>query len=199
MSDECQFRSMRKAPHLIVESGYEFVVIFIGLFFSSNILLRLFGLDNIVMFYVVGFSCSIYATYLKYKVETDPYFKSSCNCVRPGADVSTVMLSNVVSVLSHKKGSILFGIPNSALGILFYGGLFLLRVGIIGVDSWFWIWPFTMFSVNGLLLTACVVSCVLGLYLWYTMVYEIGTICILCMTIHATNFITLLYLVTAVN
>ena len=176
----CKLQKRRSVFSLIQESTIEFFVIAFIAGCISYISNYVFGINQLMFYHFVGFCCSIQTTYYKWKIAMDPSYVSSCNCAQSFTEEK---MASVLKVLNHEKGSMLFNIPNSIFGILFYGGLMFLR---------FYFPEFAI--VSALVAIATVVSCMGSMYLWKVMVFEIRSICILCMTIHATNFLSLLYL-----
>ena len=160
---------------------------------TANLLLDLyFSINPIFLCTIVGFIASVTATYYKYKVWADPSYKAkNCNC--EGSNQSTIM-RGVLTVLDHKKGSLLLNIPNSFFGILFYG--FVFGIHMIDVTEVIDLINLTdhidhemiQYFVNALF----VISFLGSIYLWKTMIFAVKSICILCMSIHAVNFLNLL-------
>lgn len=175
----CKLAKKQTTSELITESVREFVTISTGVAVLAMVL-AFFGLEKLYIYYAIGLYCSSLATYYKYKVWVDPSFKpKNCNCVDTNSYSQSAM-KGILTVLDHKKGSMLFNIPNSVFGILFYS--FLILVHLFGMNQ--------MFLIYYMIRLGSLVSCVGGVFLWYTMVYEVRSICILCMTIHSVNFLT---------
>lgn len=130
---------------------------------------------NMSFMFFLGFVTSAYTTYIKYKLVHNPALVSSCNC--DGVDNNEIMRS-ILKVISHKKGSILFNVPNSVFGMIFYSVLFFAN----------YYQYYSMITVLSLVL-----SVVGSVYLWYVMIFEIKSICLLCMTIHIVNVSALMY------
>lgn len=180
----CKLPTRRSTVSLIKESAYEFFGIAFLASVMAFVLNYLFGLDQLILYNLIGLMCSLQTTYYKYKIALDPSYVSSCNCAQ---SFSEKKMAEVLKVVSHKKGSMLFNVPNSVFGIVFYSGLILLNT--ICKNMYFintLVYPLTVLGI--------VVSCMGSVYLWQVMVFEIKSICILCMTIHATNFLALMYL-----
>jgi uncharacterized membrane protein len=144
---------------------------------------------------MIGFIVSIIATYYKYKMWIDPFYKTkNCNC---GESNQSTIINGILTVLAHKKGSMLFNIPNSVFGILFYGLMF----GIHLNDATEVI-DFVLVNVNAYQTIQCLVNILFvlsfigSIYLWIIMIYQIRSICSLCMTIYAINFLNM---ISAIN
>lgn len=176
---------------LITESSIEFIVIALTIGMMNLFLNRYFSIDPIFLCTIVGFIVSVIATYYKYKVWADPHYKTKfCNCEE--SNRPTIM-HGILTVLDHKKGSLLFNIPNSVFGILFYGAMFGIHmidvteiIDSVAIDH----------EIHYFVNILFVLSFFGSMYLWKTMIFTIGWICILCMTIHAVNFLNL---ISAVN
>lgn len=173
----CQRVKKQTTSELITTSLSEFVVINIIIYFIASFTSKYFHFDPLYIYSVIGLSVSLLTTYYKYKIWRDPSYKSSCNCITTTQDR---VMNGVLNVLDHKKSKLLFNIPNSVYGIMFYSFM----IGLIYMD------PVKYFLIIKLMYLT---GCIGGLYLWYTMVFEIGHICILCMTIHSANFCGLFF------
>ena len=87
------------------------------------------------------------------------------------------MFIDVLNVLDHKYGSMVFNVPNSVWGIFYYLFMFYIHNNDF---------PEGELIFNNLNL----ISCIGGMYLWYLMIFKIKSVCALCMTVHASNFLT---------
>jgi len=90
-------------------------------------------------------------------------------------------MNGVLSVLDHKRATLLFGMPNSVYGIFFYTFM-IFMLGWNTIYSDLIIRVLNIISMFG--------SC----WLWYIMVTEVRSICALCTTIHCINFLSFYYL-----
>lgn len=181
----CKRPVSRSTLGLISESvvmfiGISFLVKIIGMFFDD-----VFGVNQLYVFLLVGLYGSLQATYLKFRVWLNPEYKSKyCNCVGAESEQNDKMsnvMNGIMTVLDHNKGSLLFNIPNSVFGIFFY-------VLLIGITYYQFSWAHLVTE------TLIWISCVGSLFLWYTMVFEVRSICMLCVSIYAANFNTVMYL-----
>lgn len=176
----CKLPKKQSTKELIFESCFEFIVITSVLFTFGHVLRKIFDFDQMYLFYLVGLLVSIKATHYKYKIWKDPSFKSKyCNCTNNDSFQQT-KLKGILKVLDHKKGSIIFNIPNSVFGVILYTLLLTL---------------YSMNLTSYLITSISIISFLASLYLWLIMVFDVKTICILCMTIHSVNFLTFLYLI----
>ena len=141
-------------------------------------MLSWFGLPAIYSYCAVGAYCAIQATYFKWRMSVDPSYKPDCNCA---SDDSGQLLNGVLTVLEHKKGTLLFNVPNSVFGILYY----LFMIVLFAVNISYGIEFISLLNI---------ISVVGSTYLWFVMVTEVKSICILCTTIHVVNFLTAVWL-----
>ena len=170
----CVLRTRKSKLSLLYDGIISFLIAVILIHISSTIFQNLFGIKKLSIFYFVGWSVSMLATYYKFRIWMNPDFKSDCGC--EGGD----KIYGILSVLDHKKGSILFGVPNSVFGILYYG--FMLTM------------TYTLFSAtNDLRKYASLFTACGSLYLWFTMIFQVGFNCVLCITLHAVNYLTFCY------
>lgn len=182
----CKLPKKRPITSLIAESLKEFLKITFFFGFINFILYELFSLDSVFLTTLVSFFVSVIATYYKYRLWKNPDYKSQyCNCVKSDkSPVKESAMNGILTVLDHKKGSLLLNIPNSLFGILFYGFIFSAHY-----------YKYTDYIVvNYLINLLFIVSFFGSLYLWKTMIIEINRICILCMTIHSMNFLNVVRL-----
>lgn len=197
----CNLSTKKSTSELIRESVYEFGSLFVSINSLAFVLNYFFEFHPLNVYYLVGLLCAIVATYYKLRIALNPEFKTNCNCFSENPSAADVAFSNVIKVLDHKKGSLLFNIPNSVFGIIFYIFMMLLvntpiqyeKYVVTYIDDHYHDYSHMFLPVE-VMKALTIISCTGGLYLWYTMVYEIKSICILCMTVHATNFATLFYL-----
>ena len=105
--------------------------------------------------------------------------------------------SSCVTVVRTRYGSV-FGIPNSLLGIVYYGLLVLWAVAGQSAGVRFQI-GMTSFYVtfSDLLIAAAVVTVVLGFYLIFALRQILHTDCPFCYAAHAINLLVLLLLIAA--
>lgn len=171
----CKLQKKPNLAELLTESLVEFVL-FVGVISLIGLIaFHVLDVSRTSTFAFMGLLASLTATYFKLRVMMDPEYKSSCNCVNNAQDRA---LNGVLTVLDHKKGSLLFGIPNSVYGIAFYSSLIFLN-------------GFELFFVPYLMGLMIMASAIGSIYLWYTMVFEVKAICALCMTIHSVSFLLL--------
>jgi len=170
---------------------YQLVCTFVKYFVSMLIIVGAFAMafslcfnaDKTYAFFSVGLFCSLLATYYKVRIYLDPSYKPNCNCASDTPlSTSENMMNGIFTVLDHKKGALLFNIPNSVYGILFY--IFLIMINAYDV-------PFNYHATVMLISTSCI-GC---LYLLYVMIFQIKSICLLCVTIYATNYLVLHHLI----
>jgi uncharacterized membrane protein len=184
----CKIAKKKPLPELIKYSGYLFGGISVAILITSFFTYYLFGLNDDNLHMLVGLGCSVLATYYKLRIKYDPRYKPSCNCFTEDTVPKKhpdSMMYDVLNVIDHKYGSMLFNVPNSVWGILFY--MFLLVVYNYNISM---IW----FNSMEILWYLTVVSCIGGTYLWYLMIFRIKSVCVLCMTVHSANFLTLVSL-----
>ena len=132
-----------------------------------------FNLNPLYPLFLFGVICSTVTTYYKIRMLLDPNYKPDCNC--EGA------MYGVLSVLEHKKATLLFNIPNSVYGIFFY-------TFMIAMTAWNMV--YSDLIIKALNLISVFGSC----WLWYIMITEVKNVCVLCTTIHCINFLSFYYL-----
>jgi len=171
---------------------HKLVCTFIKYFVSILILVGAFAMafslcfnaDKIYAFFSIGLFCSLLATYYKVRIYLNPSYKPNCNCTSDiPLSTSETMMNGIFTVLDHKKGALLFNIPNSVYGILFY--IFLIMINTYDV-------PFDHYHVTIVLISTSCIGC---LYLLHVMIFQIKSICLLCVTIYAANYLTLYHLI----
>jgi uncharacterized membrane protein len=120
---------------------------------------------------VLGLFYSIQLTIYKYRLYKDPnYVPPKCKCTnKPSVDI--------LKVLNSEQSTLLY-IPNSIFGIGFYSLLAIL----------------THYQ-SSLIYNLIIVSCFGGLYLAYTMIFTINSLCSICVNVHAIN-LAMLYFAT---
>lgn len=128
-----------------------------------------FGLDPKYFALFVGLLGSSIATYFKIRILLNPEYRSSCGC-------DDNAMNGVLTVLSHKKSNILFGIPNTMIGVCAYVFMILMNV---------------YYPVNAINLMFAVTTTIVSAYLWFTMIYEVKSFCVICSTIHAISVLFL--------
>jgi uncharacterized membrane protein len=185
--NQCIIPKRKTMKYLFFQSLYEFIIFTIIFYFLAFLFTnqQVSTHINLYLLNIIALINSIYVSYLKIRSSYDPNFLPACSaCVGKNSSVIENTFSDVYRVVEHKKGSLFFNIPNSVFGIGYY--LMMLYLWndyfITGIFSIF-------FQI--LLLT----SLILSIYLWKTMIYEIKRICIICMSIHAVNFINFSYMV----
>jgi vitamin-K-epoxide reductase (warfarin-sensitive) len=120
----------------------------------------------IVILALIGLVLSLYAHHLEQKIKSDPHYKASCDindrisCTRP-------LLSPYANF---------FYLPNSLLGIFFYGTLAV--VAFCGLHAFVLI-----MAIAGI-----IASCVLA----YLLYFEIKSFCIVCTSLYVVNILILL-------
>lgn len=190
-TETCKLNRPKIKPlsQLVLISLLEFALFSYLFYISSkcfNIVYNMSRSFNQVNYYFINFiglHASIYVSYLKLRTMYDPNYVSPCKaCVSDGEIKNTTiddMLYDVHKVLQHKKASLFFNIPNSFYGIFYY--IFLMYLSYYNDSIYF----------NLLHKFMCICSFILSLYLWKTMCVDIKRICVICMSIHAVNFINL--------
>jgi len=195
MAEQPQVCLRPKKPtlvELLYTSGKYFVVISMISLVIEFAGKSVFGINPLYICYSVGLCCALLATYYKVHMWLNPNYRPDCGCYSPtGANQASgtsagysnetftdKAMNGVLTVLDHKKANLLLGVPNSVWGILFYSGMTGLQ--LFGYDS-------VMRILNA-------VSCLGSLWLWYIMVTEVKSVCIICTTIHSTNFMTAFWL-----
>jgi uncharacterized membrane protein len=177
----CTIRKRDTSLSLFLKSlkFFSFVFIFGGLL--SLLMETLTGINKIYIYFLIGLIVSLQATYYKFRVWIDPNYRPDCNCVEPESIIPSKqdMMDGIFNVLGHKKSAIMFNIPNTVFGILFYCFMIFINIGQI-------------YQVDAITFFLTCVSCLGSLYLWYTMIYEVKSICVICSSIHAISFLTLI-------
>lgn len=150
----------------------------------SELILRIL----IVFLSIIGLANALYFTFAYYGRIKKARWVPELFCAREGSSCVTVVQTPYARV---------FGVPNSLLGIIYYGLLILWAV--IGVS----IGPTVAIGMRGLplstlgLLGAGAVTVILGFYLVYALRRRLHTHCPLCYMGHSINA-TLLILMIAV-
>lgn len=182
-SQACARKKKSTSLSLFLKSLKFFTTVVIVAQLLSIVFNALTGARYVYIYFLIGVAVSIQATYYKFRVWLDSSYKPDCDCAQPEKFIPSKqdMMDGVFTVLGHKKSALLFNIPNTVFGILFY----LLMIFINYTQCY-------LYSPITLLLT--LISCSGSIYLWYTMIAEVGSVCVLCSTIHAINFLTLLTL-----
>lgn len=181
--DEVCMRQKKQTKYaLFLKSVKFFSVVMVVGFLLSLVFEKVTGENRMYVYFMVGLGVSCLATYYKFRVWADPSYKPDCNCAQPEPEKfvpsTQDMRNGVFTVLGHEKSALLFGIPNTVFGILFYA--FMIYINY--VEFYLYV-PLTNFFT--------VVSCTGSVYLWYTMIMEIGSVCVICSTIHAVSFLSL--------
>ena len=171
----CVLNKRKSIKYLFLQSLCEFIG-FVFVFYSLSKILSNSTHLNIYFLNIIALINSVYVSYLKIRVLYDPNFIPACSaCAGEKPTIIDSTFSDVYRVLDHKKGSLFFNIPNSIFGIGYY-----LIMSYLHDEHLIYF----CFSLLG---------CILSIYLWKTMVCEIRRICFICMSIHAINFINLVY------
>jgi uncharacterized membrane protein len=133
--------------------------------------------DGLLLFLsLIGFLISLYFTLVYYRRIPANYYLVPRICRMKESACQTVLST---------KDARLFGIPNSALGVLYYGVVFLVTVagGWQEVDA-----------MHGFILWISILVVLLSLYLSYSLLFRIKIMCPLCFVSHAINILIALLL-----
>jgi len=123
------------------------------------------GINTIHVYVGLGILYSLQATFYKYKMLKDPeYVPPKCKC----GNKPTI---NTKTVLESDESSLFFGIPNSIFGI----GLYPL-IGYL-----------TYLQFESAVIGMLVIAATISFYLAYKMIYDIGSLCSLCINVYAVN------------
>jgi uncharacterized membrane protein len=182
-NEVCILRKKESVSELFQKSLKYFVTIITVIFTVTSCLNIGLSINPLYVLFVIGLYCCLLTTYYKYMIFVDPNYKPKCMaCVGANDNKSSIFdsdtLFGILTVLDHKKATMLFNVPNSIYGILFYSFMIAMN---------FYQYQFIMQVLT-------IISCLGSLFLWFTMVTEVKSICILCTTIHCVNFLTLYYL-----
>jgi len=183
----CILRRQQSSTELFFKSLKFFSFFFVVGTIVGLLLQNVIGINRIYLYFVVGFMVSTLASYYKFRVWLNPDYKPDCDCTSesPSSQQESLipstddMMNGVFTVLDHKKSALVFNIPNTVLGMMFY-------VLMIWINYYL---PLNM--ANSITLIFTVISCIGSVYLWYTMITEVKSVCVLCSTIHAVSFLTL--------
>lgn len=178
----CKLRKRPNIYELFFKSLKFFVMINAVVLTIANLLKYTMGINPIMIFFMIGNYCAVQATYYKLRMSENPNYKPDCGCYddsQKEPSFADDAMNGILTVLEHKKGTLFFNVPNSVFGIIFYTYLMLLTLFNIGL---------------AIVKVLIVVSCLGSLFLWYIMVTEVKSICILCTTIHTVNFLSLYFL-----
>lgn len=175
----CKIKKSMSTKTLLMKSTkfFSFATI-IGLIISKYIHIFV-GIDPIYFYLLMGLTVSLVATYYKFRMWYDPSYRPNCNCAGKEDKEKGEMLNGVLSVLDHKKSAIFLNVPNTVWGILYYVTMIMLNYNNVDL----------IYDINFI---ASIMTCCGSAYLWYTMVYEVRYVCVLCSTIHASSFLMLL-------
>lgn len=179
----CVLNKRKSVKYLFLQSlcefmTFTFIFYFIAKHLHYNKISDTSTYLNMYLLNIIALFSSTYVSYLKIRAFFDPNFIPSCSaCAGEKTNVIDDVMSDVYRVLDHKKGSLFLNIPNSIFGIGYYSMMLYLHYNKL-------IYFYFYFSL---------LSCLLSIYLWKTMVCEIRRICIICMSIHAINFINLVH------
>jgi uncharacterized membrane protein len=165
-------RTRKSTTLLLYEGVIDFIIAVVLINIASIVIQNLFGINKLYVFYSIGLYVSHLVSYYKFKILLNPDLLSDydCNCKEKEK------LHGILSVIDHKKGSMLFNIPNSIFAMLYYG--FMLTLMYTAYSS-----------TNNLMKFASLFTAYGSLYLWYTMIFEIRFNCILSIILHAINYL----------
>lgn len=180
---ECTLHKKSTIRELFLKSLIYFMIIFTIVGQFSLLIELFFRIDRMLVFFSVGLSASLLASYYKLMLLLYPMYRPLCNdCAQSSLIPSKQdIMYDVLTVLDHKKSNILYNIPNTILGVLFYS--FLLCINIVSETGTYYV---TLLFI--------IASCIVSMYLWYVMIYEVKSICVICSTIHAVSFLALIRL-----
>jgi uncharacterized membrane protein len=181
--EACGRKKKAKPMTLFLKSVKFFSFVFAVGLLSSLAFEYVTGASRLYVYLLIGLAVSLQASYYKLRVYYDPSYAPDCDCATQDEKFipsKKDMMNGVFTVLGHKKSALLFNIPNTVFGVLFYS--FLIYI------------TYVQFYAYSLTLLATLTSCIGSVYLWYTMIIEVKSVCVLCSTIHATNFLTLVAL-----
>lgn len=131
--------------------------------------------DSIVVLSLAGLANALYFTFAYYRRIKKVRWVPEILCAREGSSCVTVVQTPYARV---------FGVPNSLLGIFYY----LVLIGWVSIGHNAQVRIGTeRHSFIGLLITASVVTVLLGFYLIYALRAKLHTHCPLCYTGHAIN------------
>ena len=143
---------------------------------------------SIIVLSIAGLADALYFTFAYYGRVRQSRWVPRILCAREK--------SSCVTVVRTPYGSV-FGVPNSLLGILYYGLLLIWAMGQpadlsfrIGMTSYF-------ITFTDLLIAAASVTVVLGFYLVFALRRILHTDCPLCYAAHAINLSLLVLLIAA--
>lgn len=186
MSDNdkvCLMKQQDTTLSLFLKSLKFFTFVFVVGGLMSLLMEAITGINRIYLYFVMGLSVSMLATYYKFRVWYDPSYKPDCDCANPEPDslipTKEDTINGIFTVLDHEKSAMFLNIPNTVFGILFYS--FMMLINMYQVP---YAYHITFFFT--------VISCVGSIFLWYTMIITILSVCALCSAIHSISFLTLL-------
>jgi len=176
----CQRKQKATTMDLFLKSLKFFSFVFLVIGTASVLMETLLGINRIFLYFLVGLGVSCLASYYKFMVWLNPDFHPACDCAQPESFIPSTqdMMDGVFTVLGHKKSALLFNVPNTFWGVLFYISMIFLNI-------------LNFPGVYTLTLLATLASCAGSVYLWYTMVCEVKSVCVICSSIHAISFLTL--------
>lgn len=159
---------------LLKKSVKFFSLLFVAGLTASVLFEMITGYNRLYVYHLVGLLVASIATYYKIRLMINPDYKPYFDC---GCDPDSIM-GGIMVTLDHKKSALLFNVPNTIFGVGFYSLMIVLQ----------------FYGLNWVSLVFNLASCTGSLYLWYTMINEVKAVCIICTTIHAVNFLTLMAL-----
>ena len=114
----CKLRKKASVQELFMKSLKFFGLMNLVVFSTANILKYAFGVDQVLVLFMIGNYCAIQATYYKFRMAADPTYKPDCHCYDDeGPSFTDDAMNGILTVLEHKKGTLLFNVPNSVFGI----------------------------------------------------------------------------------
>jgi uncharacterized membrane protein len=140
------------------------------IFFLFSRLSLYFNLSPLHLYSFLGVFYSMQATVYKYRMNKDPNYKiPKCKCAtRPSLDTQ--------KVLGSKESIMMFNIPNSIFGTLYY-----LLILLLNVLNSFLLFPIALLGFLS------------NFYFGYVMVFNIKSLCSICINIYAINAFILYY------
>jgi len=125
-------------------------------------------LTNILIIAIIGIILSIYALYVEYKKSKNKNYQAACD-ISDNSSCTKAFLSSYGKIL---------GIPNSALGIIFY-----LIIIILSLFN----------TYNNIIFYLSVISFIGSLYLAYILYFKLKNFCLVCNAIYVVNILLLIF------
>jgi uncharacterized membrane protein len=163
---------MNKMPEILKEFLKILSSSLLAFFLFAKLFNFISGSNEVYFLAFIGWANSFYVTKMKLLLNKDPKYKiPSCKCGQG-------KYTNMEHVLKHPTSSLLFGVPNSIFGLIFYSTLLYLKY-ILKDDF-------------------CVIlastSCLGSVYLAYILIFEIKYLCNVCCSIYSINILILIKL-----